>query len=133
MRYNKVMFIVGLLKWWYSAGWSRQAQIIADGLHRTTDYFSIGLLLRTMFSLFRQDGAGSVDGPLTVKLEAFAGALISRFIGAGIRTAVVLMGCVTIVLRVLFGGVMLLLWLFVPFLPIIGFIVMMTGWIPWQF
>lgn len=133
MRYNKVMFIVGLLRWWYSAGWTRRAQLVMDGLHRTIDYFSIGLLLRTMFSLFRQDGAGSVDGPLTAKLEAFAGALISRFIGAGIRTVVLVMGCVTIVARALFGGVLLLLWLFVPAMPIIGFIVMMTGWIPWQF
>lgn len=133
MRYNKVMFIVGLLRWWYSAGWTRRGQMVMDGLHRTTDYFSIGLLLRTMFSLFRQDGAGSVDGPLTAKLEAFGGALISRFIGAGIRTIVLIMGCLTIIVRSLVGALLLILWLFVPIAPIIGFIVMMTGWIPWQF
>lgn len=127
------MFIVGLLKWWYSDGWTRRAQMIIDGLHRTIDFFSIGLLLRTMFSLFRQDGAGSVDGPLSVKLEAFMGALISRFIGAGIRSVVLVTGCVTIAARCLSGVLVLILWLVVPLLPIIGFVVMMTGWVPWQF
>lgn len=133
MRYNEVMFIVGLLKWWYSDGWSHRAQMIMDGLRRTIDHFSIGLLLRTMFSLFRQDGAGSVDGPLSAKLEAFAGALISRFIGAGVRTVVLFIGCVTIAARCLLGTAVLLVWLFVPLLPIVGFVMMMTGWVPWQF
>ena len=127
------MFIVGLLKWWYSAGWNLRARMVMDGLDRTIDYFSIGLLLRTMFSLFRQDGAGSVDGPLTAKMEAFAGALISRFIGAGIRTVVLLIGCISIAGRALLGLLVLLGWALVPVLPIIGFIVMTTGWIPWQF
>lgn len=133
MRYNKVMFIVGLLKWWYSAGWSFRARLVMDGLDRTIDYFSIGLLLKTMFSLFRQDGAGSVDGPLTAKIEAFMGALISRFIGAAIRSVVLIIGCVTIVGRALLGVCVLAVWAFVPILPIVGFIVMTTGWIPWQF
>ena len=127
------MFIVGLLRWWYTIGWSQRARMIMDRLDGTMDFFSIGLLLRTMFSLFRQDGAGSVDGPLSVKFQAFIGRLISRVIGAMIRCTVLLIGVVSITLQALLGIVVLLLWAIVPFLPVIGFVAMTAGWIPWRF
>ncbi|MBH1980376.1 hypothetical protein I8H83_02465 [Candidatus Saccharibacteria bacterium] len=102
-------------------------------LDGTMDYFSIGLLLRTMFSLFRQDGAGSVDGPLSVKLQAFVGRLISRVLGAMIRFTVLIMGVVTIALQALLGVLVLVLWAAIPAAPIIGFVLMTAGWVPWQF
>ena len=51
------MFIASLLKWWYSAGYIRCAKGWMTRLESALDYFSIDLLLKTMFSLFRQDGA----------------------------------------------------------------------------
>ena len=86
-----------------------------------------------MFSLFRQDGAGSVEGTLSVKLNAFAGRLISRFIGAGIRSAVLILGVVTITLQALLGGLALAVWAVIPVMPIVGFVLMSAGWVPWQF
>ena len=127
------MFIVGLLRWWYTIGWQQRARIMLARLDGTRDYFSIGLLVRTMFSLFRQDGAGSVDGPLSVKLQAWAGRMISRVIGAMIRTTVLVFGLVTITLQALLACVVLLVWAVVPLLPIVGFVLMTSGWIPWQF
>ncbi len=127
------MFIVGLLRWWYTIGWSQRARMIMDRLDSTMDYFSVGLLIRTLFSLFRQDGAGSVDGPLSVKMQAFVGRLISRCIGAMIRTTVLIFGVVTITLQALLGIVALGVWAVVPLLPIVGFVLMSSGWVPWQF
>lgn len=125
------MFIVGLLKWWYSTGWIWRAQLVMDRLDSTRDYFSIGLLLRTMFSLFRQDGAGSVNGPLSVKFHAFVGRLISRVIGAGIRTVVLVFGVITITFQAVFGLVFLLAWAILPWMPIVGFVLMGAEWMPW--
>ncbi len=127
------MFIVGLLRWWYTIGWSQRARMIMNRLDGTMDFFSIGLLLRTMFALFRQDGAGSVDGPLSVKLQAFAGRMISRVIGAMIRSTVLLIGVVTIAVQALLGVLVLCLWATVPALPVVGFVLMTAGWLPWQF
>lgn len=127
------MFIVGLLRWWYTIGWYQRAQMTMERLNSTMDYFSIGLLIRTMFSLFRQDGAGAVDGPLSVKLQAFAGRLISRVLGAMIRSTVLILGVVTISVQAVLGVCVLLLWAVVPTLPIVGFALMTSGWIPWQF
>lgn len=126
------MFIVGLLRWWYTIGWSQRAQMIMNRLDTTMDYFSVGLLLRTMFSLFRQDGAGRVDGSLSVKMQAFAGRLISRVIGALIRFTVLVFGVMTITLQAILGLAVLLFWAIVPLLPIVGFVLMAGGWMPWQ-
>jgi hypothetical protein len=127
------MFIVGLFRWWYTIGWQRRARLVMERIDSTMDYFSIGLLARTMFSLFRQDGAGRIDGPLSVKFNAFIGRLLSRIIGACIRFTVLIIGLFAITLHALLGILILAVWAFVPAFPIVGFIVMLTGWIPWQF
>lgn len=127
------MFIVGLLRWWYTIGWQQRARMTMTRLESTMDYFSIGLLLRTMFALFRQDGAGSVDGPLSVKVQAWAGRMISRVIGAMIRSTVLVMGLITITLQALLGVCVLVVWAIVPLLPIAGFVLMTAGWVPWRF
>lgn len=123
---------MGLLRWWYTIGWSQRARMVMERLDATLDFFSIGLLLRTMFSLFRQDGAGSVDGSLSVKMQAFAGRMISRVIGAGVRMTVLLIGVVAIASQTILSVVVLLLWFVVPLLPIVGFICMAGGWMPWR-
>lgn len=99
----------------------------------TMDYFSIGLLAKTMFSLFRQDGAGRVDGPLSVKINAFFGRLVSRFIGAMIRSTVMVIGLFAITFHALIGLSVLAVWAVVPVFPIVGFLLTVDGWIPWQF
>ena len=124
---------MGMLTLWYTDGWKQRAQMIMARLDRTMDFFSIGLLVRTMFALFRQDGAGSVDGPLSVKINAFFGRLISRILGAIIRSSVLIVGLVTITAQALLGVAVLAIWAAMPALPIIGTIIMATGWIPWQF
>lgn len=127
------MFIVGMLTWWYTDGWKQRAQMIMVRLSGTLDYFSVGLLVRTMFALFRQDGAGSVDGPIGVKMQAFMGRVISRIIGAVIRSTVLVTGLIIITLQALLGVSVLLAWALVPALPIIGAVLTATGWVPWQF
>lgn len=96
------------------------------------DYFSIGLLLRTLFSLFRQDGAGSVNGPLSVKFQAFIGRVISRVLGAAIRSVVLVIGVITITLQAAFGLVFLLAWAVLPWAPIVGFVLAGADWMPWR-
>lgn len=127
------MFIVGLLRWWYTEGWRQRAQLVMNRLEGTMDFFSIGLLVRTMFSLFRQDGAGRVEGPLSVKIHAFFGRLISRMLGAMIRSGVLVAGLAVITIQALSGFVVLLLWLFVPLFPLAGAVISAIGWVPWQF
>jgi hypothetical protein len=126
------MFVVGILSWWYSAGWRQRLTMLQERLAKTVDYFSIDLLLRTLFSPFRQISAGRVDGPLGVKLHAFFDRLISRAIGAMVRSFMIVMGVVAIVLHSLIGTVALIVWAIIPFLPAIGIVLFIVGWVPWS-
>jgi len=124
------MFIVGLLSWWYSAGWRQRAVIIRDRLASTIDYFSIDLLLKTLFAPYRQISAGKVGGSIDARWRAFVDRLISRFIGAFMRTILIVVGCVMILLHGAIGLFVLVLWAVVPVLPFIGIAITMIGWTP---
>ena len=124
------MFIVGLLSWWYGAGWRQRAMLIRERVARTIDYFSIDLLLKTLFAPFRQISAGKINGPIGVKWRAFVDRTISRIIGSIIRIFIILIGSVTIILYGVMGLATLVLWAIIPALPLIGFLLFISGWTP---
>lgn len=126
------MFIVGILSWWYGQGWRQRVSHLGEKLSGTVDYFSIDLLLRTLFSPYRQISAGKVRGPLGVQVQAFFDRLISRLIGAMIRLTMIIVGGFAIVIHAVLGSVMILLWAVVPVLPIIGIVLFVLGWVPWS-
>ncbi|MDB5167181.1 MAG: hypothetical protein JWN26_326 [Candidatus Saccharibacteria bacterium] len=124
------MFLVGILTWWYGDGWRERAGMVGGRIARSNDYFSVGLLLSTLFSPFRQISAGSVDGSFATQLRAIGDKLISRMIGAIVRSFMIIFGLVVILLQAIFGGIVLAVWLFVPIFPIMGLLMMVIGWVP---
>ena len=125
------MVIVGFFLWWYGDGWARQVRLAREHIVNFFDYFSIDLLIRTYFSPFRQISAGSVQGPIGLQIRAFFDQLVSRVIGATVRGLMIVVGAITILLTILIELVRIILWAVVPLAPIIGLIVMFTGWLPW--
>lgn len=121
------MLLISLVQWWYGDGWRQRAAMARDRLAGTLDYFSIELLIQTLFSPFRQISAGGVDGPLAVKMRAFADRMISRVIGGMIRSVLLVIGVVTIALQVVLSGVLLVAWAFVPVLPVVGLVLAVVG------
>lgn len=121
------MLFVSLFKWWYSDGLRQRALAMGVRLDGVIDYFSIDLLLKTLFQPFRQDGTGKVDGPLDAQLRAFADKMISRVLGAIIRTVILVLGLVAITIYALAFCFSLILWAVVPLLPIIGAVLMSLG------
>ena len=126
------MVIWGIVAWWYTDGWRQCWLRFKERLEATLDFFSIDLLLKTLFAPFRQISAGGVTGPLDMQLRAFFDRLISRCIGMVVRLIMIGVGGVTILLSTIIGGLLLLLWAFIPLLPLIGIILYMTGWLPWN-
>jgi hypothetical protein len=126
------MLIVGILSWWYGEGWKQRVVMQREKLASTMDYFSIDLLLRTFFSPFRQISAGKVNGPLGVQMRAFFDRLISRMIGAMVRLFMIVIGTLAIIMYIVIGATWLIIWAFVPFFPIIGLILFISGWMPWM-
>lgn len=126
------MFIVGMFSWWYSAGWLRCLVAVRDNLLTIYDYFSLDLLLRTLFSPFRQISAGKVSGSISVQMRALLDNLISRVIGAVVRTIVIVIGSVTLFIAVMVGLFRLIIWPVIPVLPIIFVTFAIIGWVPWK-
>ena len=122
-----MLLVTSLLTWWYTDGWRARARLVSHRLDTTIDYFSFDLLLKTLFSPFRQISAGSVDGPLEVKLRALVDKLFSRVIGAFIRLTILFVGGVVIVVQVLLGVAILVGWTVIPLFPIIGLILFIIG------
>jgi len=115
-----MLLVTELLRWWYTAGLRQRAKKIAVALDGTIDYFSMDLLVKTLFAPFRQISAGSVDGPLSVKMRSLVDKLFSRVIGAVVRCILLIVGCVALLLQSLLAIILLLLWLIVPLLPFVG-------------
>ena len=111
------------LSWWYGEGWISQVKDVGSRLSRVNDRYSISLLLSTLFSPFRQISAGNVRGPLGVQLRAFFDRLLSRFIGAGIRTVLILIGLMAALIGLVVGIIKLAVWPLIPPLPLIGLLV----------
>jgi hypothetical protein len=125
------MFIVGILSWWYGAGWQQRFAMLRERLATTNDYFSIDLLATTLFAPFRQISAGQVNGPLGVKFRAFLDRLISRCIGAMVRSAMIIIGVAAILVHSVIGCITLIMWALVPLLPFVGLWLYAVGWLPW--
>lgn len=118
------MLFISFFKWWYSDGWRQRARLMMIKLEGVIDYFSIDLLLKTLFQPFRQDSTGKVDGSLDRKLRAFADNLISRVLGAIIRLVILLFGLVAIAFNTVVAIGALVVWAIVPVLPVVGIILM---------
>lgn len=104
---------------------------VGESLAATADFFSIGLLFRTLFSPFRQISAGRVRGPLGVQMRAFFDRLTSRLIGAMVRTAMIVAGITALTFHSVLGGVTIVAWLLVPAIPFAGIVMASGGWMPW--
>lgn len=122
-----MLLVTELLKWWYTAGLRQRAQKVAVSLDGTIDYFSMDLLVKTLFSPYRQISAGKVDGSLEVKMRALVDKLFSRVIGAFIRLILLIIGAVTIILQSVAMIIIIALWLLVPLLPIVGLVLTIRG------
>lgn len=127
------MFSVSLFSWWYSTGWRDQAELCGARLSRVSDRFSIGLLLRSLFSPFRQISADvSYGAGLDAKVRAWLDRLISRCIGAMVRSALILTGAILLLFEIIIAAIRLVAWPVLPFFPLIGILLVMSGWIPWR-
>jgi hypothetical protein len=129
----KHMFIVGLFTWWYGPGWKKAGLILVKKAVVSEDYFSIDLLLRTLFSPFRQISADTGrGGTMGDRMRATFDKLFSRIIGAVIRLILIVTGAAWLLVNIIIDIAILLAWPLLPLLPVIGLILSVSGFIPWK-
>jgi hypothetical protein len=113
------MLIVALFSWWYTAGWAQLGRRSVTRVAGVLDFFSVGLLLKSLFAPFRQISVGRVQGSLNTQLHAWGDRQISRAIGAMVRSGVIVFGLIATALMVIVAVALLVLWPLVPFVPLI--------------
>ena len=116
------MQVGALISWWYSTGWLGQMSRVRAYLARVADFFSIPLLLKTLFQPFRQIDSGSQGKSLDAVLRAWVDRTVSRFIGAMIRLFMIILGGVWWILSAVVGLFACLIWPILPVLPVVGVI-----------
>lgn len=123
-----LMIAADLLTWWYGVGWMRLVHGAAARIQHVLDFFSVTLLLGSLFDPFRQIDAGKVQGSPQQQLQAFGNRLFSRVVGFFIRSVTIICGVICAIFITLFGLVQLLLWPLLPVLPILGLVAALAGW-----
>ena len=115
-------------------GLKKRLEDLNNGLLSVADFFSIGMLLKTLFAPFRQISAGVAEGaPVGVRLRMWGDRQLSRFVGAFMRTMLILAGMVVITLRFVYSLVVICFHLAVPILPVIGLVALaMRVVLPWS-
>ena len=124
------MFLVGILSWWYGNGLVGRFRMAVNRIKISADFFSVKLLINTLFAPYKQISAGSVDGAIGDIIRAFFDRLLSRVIGAIIRTFMIIAGLVVMFLQSIYGVVAIIFWLAIPLLPVFGLILCTLGWVP---
>lgn len=116
------MALAEMFLWWYASGWRFFITKVKTALSNITDFFSMDSLIRTLFKPYRQISAASAsaNASLDLKFHMFIDRLISRFIGFLSRLFLLIVGTLFLLLGSILSLIIIILWPFIPLLPIIG-------------
>ena len=127
------MFIVGMISWWYTAGWKQYGRKLLESLSASEDFFSIDSLVRNLFAPFKQISAtGYVGGTLQDKIRDWSDKQFSRFFGAIIRLLLIVVGGGWLIIHSIINILLLIMWPLIPILPLIGLMLIIFVGIPWS-
>ncbi|PJE59103.1 MAG: hypothetical protein COU83_00455 [Candidatus Portnoybacteria bacterium CG10_big_fil_rev_8_21_14_0_10_40_22] len=122
--------IVLFWQWYYAIAPKKILKTWRNVLSFGWNFFSIGLLFKTLFAPWKRDITKSTSGfDPKAWLESLVMNLISRLIGAFVRGWVILLGLFFEIIILIFGVLFFLGWLIFPALIVIGIIyaVIMIG------
>lgn len=123
------MLILKSFTWWYISGWSVFIGKVKNMFLSLTDFFSMNSLIRTLFKPFRQISAdtASANSSLDLKFHMFIDRLVSRIVGFFTRLILLITGCIMIILGGIISLVLIILWPFIPLVPIAGIVLTVAG------
>lgn len=113
--------------WWYHFGFFSQISNIKAHLVRILDSFSIKQLARTLFAPFHQYSANESGRSVSEKFQAWLNRSFSRIFGFFIRTFTIILGCLSLSIITIFSGVWLIVWVAMPFAPLLYTVVVVAG------
>jgi hypothetical protein len=112
LGYNRLM-VFELLGWWYGPGWAQAIKRIYKWAHGISLELSAGQLLHSLFEPWHRivsAGGRSLD----VKIKNFVDNLVSRGVGACVRSLVLITAAAAMIAAVIFGVFVAVVWPLIP-------------------
>lgn len=113
------MVLFNFFIWWYSVGWARVPKEIRRKIRFILQYFSLTIILKTLFSPWKRDIAYASSKAIEDRFHALLGNLVSRFIGFLIRIIFMFIAVLGIVLIAILGGILYIIWPLLPLSPLL--------------
>jgi hypothetical protein len=108
--------------WWYIEAPPRNWQIVKAFILRCLDTFSVPILIKTIFAPWKRDVISTENLSLNEKFQVMLMNLVSRFIGAVIRSITILIGLISAALVAILGVTFWIIWFFMPLIIVlVGF------------
>lgn len=111
-----IMLLFSLLGWWYGSGWTWLLKEISRKLYVVKETFSVPILLRTLFSPWKQIQTQSTFQNF---FQAAIDNLVSRFIGAILRIGMLIAAIFSTTIILALGMISFIAWPLLPALIII--------------
>ena len=122
------MLVISFVQWWYGRGFKAYLADFSNSLKDLMDFFSIRLLVRNLFSPFKQISAEKKGNlPLNARLHAWGDLMISRMVGATIRFFLLIIGTVLLIARAAIGIVLMIAWPLMPLLIVYAVMLYVRG------
>ena len=122
------MLVISFFEWWYGRGFKNYLSGFANNLKDLADFFSIRLLITTLFAPFRQIGVErKANIPLNVRIHEWADLQISRLVGATVRFILLIIGTLALIVRTVLGLVIGILWPLMPLLLVYSVMLFVRG------
>ena len=122
------MLVISFFEWWYERGFKNYLSGFVNNLKDLADFFSIRLLVKTLFAPFRQIGVERrANIPLNVRIREWADLQVSRLVGATVRFFLLIIGTLALVLRMVVGLVIGILWPLMPLLIVYSIMLYARG------
>lgn len=100
--------------WWYGEAFARVFRYIRAAYIYTTDSFSVGICLRTLFAPWKRDVISYSGLTLQQRFSVWTLNLASRFIGALIKLATLITFLIFAILLSIFSVLAVVLWFLYP-------------------
>lgn len=112
---NMLLIVPHYIAWHYSRGITSYLGRWRDFLWFGWNFFSIGILFKTLLTPFERLGEKSKKFDPEKMLEALATTLIMRVVGLVVRSFFIALGLLSLLAMIIFGALGFLLWLSLPF------------------
>ncbi|MCL2371146.1 AAA family ATPase [Candidatus Saccharibacteria bacterium] len=119
---------MSIISFWYGRGLNRFMVAVGNSVRGVWDFFSIGSLLATFFKPFKQSDYGSNKTGFEKMMEDFASSITSRLAGVILRSALIIVGLLSLAFSIVAAGLAIASYFLMPIFILVGWVIMHSYW-----